>query len=169
MNEKEAKGKILTAKSLYHSIPQELSEQSFNGIPLKPEIWNDAEDTLGFHRPPYTSLLVSQPASAAVRGGQKDIYFDEAAHIRDFAKLYQAALPAITRGESRITVVSTPMDMSGLFHEIIMDEEAYTEYSRHYIPWWESIAMCKAELYEEAQAMAPTMTTEQRVNTIGTD
>lgn len=169
VNEKEAKGKILTAKSLYHSIPQELSEQFYNGLPLKPVIWNDAEDTLGFHHPPSTSLLVSQPASSAIRGGQKDIYFDEAAHIRDFAKLYQAALPAITRGESRITVVSTPMDMSGLFHDIIEDVEGYPQYSRHYIPWWESLAMCKNELYEEAQALAPVMSTHDRVAKYATD
>ncbi len=169
VNEKEAKDKILTAKSLYHSMPPELKEQMFNGMPLKPDIWNDAEDTLGFHRPPYTSLLVSQPASSAVRGGQKDIYFDEAAHIRDFAKLYQAAIPAITRGESRITVVSTPFDMNGLFFEINSDVEAYPQYSRHSIPWWESLAMTLADLYEEAQAEAPMMSTQDRVATYGTD
>ncbi len=169
INEKEAKGKILYAKALYHSMPNELKEIVHNGLPVKPEIWNDSEDTIGFHRPPHTSLLVSQPASSAVRGGQKDIYFDEAAHIRDFGKLYQAALPAITRGESRITVVSTPMDMSGLFYDITSDEDAYPEYSRHYIPWWESLAMCKADLYEEAQALAAMMSTEARVEKYGTD
>lgn len=164
VNQNEAKDKIEIARSFYHSIPDSLKDSGF-----KPVLWNDAEDTLGFHGPPNTSLLISQPASSAVRGGKKDIYFDEAAHIRDFKKLYQAAIPAIIRGEGRITVISTPMDESGLFYDIATDPEGYPEYTRHVVPWWESAPMVKPEWYAEAQAMAEVMSTEERVKKYGTD
>ena len=162
VNQNEAKDKIDIAKSFYHSIPDDLADSGF-----KPVLWTDAEDTLGFHGPPHTSLLISQPASSAVRGGRKDIYFDEAAHIRDFKKLYQAALPAIIRGEGRITVVSTPMDESGLFYDIAHDVENYEEYSRHIVPWWEAVPMVKPGFIEEAMATAATMATEERVKKYG--
>lgn len=163
INQGEAKDKIEIARTLYHSIPDKLKDSGF-----KPLLWNDSEDVLGFHGPPNTSLLISQPASSAVRGGKKDIYFDEAAHIRDFKKLYQAALPAITRGDGRITVVSTPMDESGLFYDIATDEESYAEYTRHIVPWWEASVMVKPEYYEEAIAMSPVMDTYERVKKYGT-
>ena len=163
INQTEAKDKIVYARSLYHSISDTLFEAGF-----KPILWNDSEDTLGFHGPPNTSLLISQPASSAVRGGKKDIYFDEAAHIRDFKKLYQAAMPAILRGEGRITVVSTPMDESGLFYDIATDEENYGEYTRHVVPWWETQIMVSPELLPEAMAEAPTMNTWDRVQRYGT-
>lgn len=164
VNQNEAKDKIEIAKSFYHSIPDDYKDSGF-----KPVIWHDAEDTLGFHGPPHTSLLISQPASSAVRGGKKDIYFDEAAHIRDFKKLYQAALPAIIRGQGRITVVSTPMDESGLFYDIANDVENYPEYSRHIVPWWEAASMVKPDWYEEAMATAPLMNTYDRIMKFGSD
>lgn len=162
VTQEEAKDKINIAKNLYHSIPEDFKEQG-----IKPDIWNDAEDTLGFHGPPHTSLLISKPASSGVRGGKKDIYFDEAAHIRDFKKLYQAALPAIIRGEGRITVVSTPMDESGLFYDIATDPKTYPEYTRHVVPWWEAEPMVKADHLAEALALAPTLSTPERVNRFG--
>jgi phage FluMu gp28-like protein len=164
VNQKEAEDKIEIARSLYHSIDDSLKERG-----LKPVLWNDATETLGFHGPPHTSLLISQPASAAVRGGKKDIYFDEAAHVRDFKKLYQAAMPAIIRGEGRITVVSTPMDESGLFYDIATDEVNYANYSRHVVPWWEAPVMVKEGYLEEAIALAPVMTTDERIKRYGTD
>jgi phage FluMu gp28-like protein len=164
VNQDEARDKIEIARSLYHSIPDELKETG-----TKPVLWNDAADNIAFHGPPHKSELISQPASAAVRGGKKDIYFDEAAHIRDFAKLYQAALPAIIRGEGRITVVSTPMDESGLFYDIASDEIAYPFYSRHVVPWWEASIMVKEGWLEEAMAEAADMPTEARLEKYGND
>lgn len=164
VNQEEAKDKIEISRSLYHSIDDSLKE-----IGLKPVLWNDSESALGFHGPPGTSMLISQPASSAVRGGKKDIYFDEAAHIRDFKKLYQAAMPAILRGEGRITVVSTPMDESGLFYDISTDAVEYSNYTRHEVPWWEAPVMVKSEYLAEAIALAPVMSTEERVHQFGTD
>lgn len=164
VNQDEARDKIEIARSLYHSIPDELKDSG-----VKPVLWNDAADNLAFHGPPHKSELISQPASAAVRGGKKDIYFDEAAHIRDFAKLYQAALPAIIRGEGRITVVSTPMDESGLFYDIATDEVAYPYYSRHVVPWWEASIMVREGYIEEALALAYDMPTAERLEKYGND
>lgn len=150
INQTEAADKIQIARTLFHSIPDELKASEPR---LKPQLWADAEWELSFHTPPNVSELFSQPASAAIRGGKKDIYFDEFAHVRDAKKLYQAALPAITRGDGRITVVSTPLGQSGLFYDIVTKVDDYPEYSRHSIPWWECSIMCVSPGHQ-AEAMA---------------
>lgn len=167
INQKEAADKIEIAGNLYHSIPDEFKESE---PVLKPVLWTNANDEISFHRPPHTSSIISQPASAAVRGGRKDIYFDEFAHIRDAVKLYRAAMPAITRGDSRLTIISTPLGQSGLFYDIASNEQAYPEYSRHAVPWWECSAMVVPEKYEEALALAAAVEgSEERVLAYGTD
>lgn len=170
INQNEASGKIEIVRNLYHSIPDELRESD-----IKPVIWTDSDKEISFHRPPNTSTIISQPASAAVRGGRKDIAFDEFAHIRDANKLYQAALPAITRGNSAISIISTPLGQSGLFWEIAEDLEKFPEYSRHVVPWWESAAMVNPKWVDPATgwvrpevfALAPNMGTEERVKEFG--
>jgi phage FluMu gp28-like protein len=164
VNQKEAADKVEIVRRLYHSMPDILKDDG-----IKPDLWTDAQNEIAFGRPPYQGTLVSQPASSAIRGGRKDIYFDEFAHIRDAKKLYQAALPAITRGDSRITIVSTPLGQSGLFYDIAVDADAYPEYSRHSVPWWESRAMVKPELYDEALALAVELPTPERVEKYGSD
>lgn len=167
INQKEAADKIEIAGNLYHSIPDDFKESD---PVLKPVLWTNANDEISFHRPPITSSVISQPASAAVRGGRKDIYFDEFAHIRDAVKLYRAAMPAITRGDSRLTIISTPLGQSGLFYDIASNLQAYPQYSRHAVPWWECSAMVKTELYEEALALAAAVEgSEERVLQYGTD
>lgn len=167
INQKEAADKIEIAGNLYHSIPEAFKESD---PVLKPVLWTNANDEISFHRPPITSSIISQPASAAVRGGRKDIYFDEFAHIRDATKLYRAAMPAITRGDSRLTIISTPLGQSGLFYDIASNEQAYPQYSRHAVPWWECSAMVKPERYEEALALAALdQSSEERVLKYGTD
>lgn len=164
INQKEASDKIDIARNLYHSLPDELKEMG-----LKPVMWTDSENELSLHKPPHTSTLLSQPASAAVRGGRKDIIFDEFAHVRDAKKLYQAAMPAITRG-GRMTIISTPLGQSGLFYEICSDEAAYPQYSRHNIPWWESSAHVKPGYWQEALAHAADLNDPKlRVRTYGSD
>lgn len=160
INQEEASDKISIARNLYFSIPDELKDSGF-----KPPLYNNNAYELAFHSPPGVSILHSQPASSAIRGGKKDIYFDEFAHIRDAAKLYQAALPAISRGEGRITVISTPLGQSGLFYDICVDTDAYPGYSRHSVPWWEFTGYVREGYYEEALALAPEMDTEARIRT----
>lgn len=160
INQDEASDKIAIARNLYHSIPDELKD-----VGLKPQLYTDSAYELAFHSPPHVSILHSQPASSAIRGGRKDIYFDEFAHIRDSAKLYQAALPAISRGEGRMTVISTPLGQSGLFYDICVDVDSYPGYSRHSVPWWEFTGYVKEGYYEEALALAPELDTETRIKT----
>lgn len=164
VNQTEASDKVDIVRGLYHSMPDILKSEG-----IKPELWTDAQNEIAFGRPPHLGTLVSQPASSAIRGGRKDIYFDEFAHIRDAKKLYQAALPAITRGDSRITIVSTPLGQSGLFYDIAVDVDAYPEFSRHAVPWWESRAMVKPGWYDEALAFAADLPTHERVAKYGSD
>jgi hypothetical protein len=169
--EEEAKEKLRVGDQLWSSIPYELEE-----FGLKPIRWRNAEDALAFHEPPYTSTIMSKPGTSAVRGGKKDMYYDEAAFIKEFPKLWQAGLPAITRGEGRVTVVSTPMGESGLYYELWKD----ARFSRHVVPWWESRFMVKgaedelamgidpyANSVAEAIALAPEMSTEERLMRFG--
>ena len=158
INQKEASDKVDYAKATYHSIP---SESGF-----KPPIYTSAEYEFSLHLPPYTSYIVSQPSSSAIRGGEKDIYLDEAAFIRDANKLYEAAIPATTRGNSRMTVVSTPLGQSGLFFDIAKDRHKYPEYSVHIVPWWECSIMSID--VAESIALAPDFDTETRVRRWGT-
>jgi len=166
INQKEAGDKVDIARALYHSIGDEFRETD---PVLKPILWTDADNEISFHRPPDTSAIISQPASSAIRGGRKDIYFDEFAHVRDAKKLYRAALPAITRGGARITIVSTPLAQSGMFFDIWSGEQTYANYSRHLVPWWECSAMVREGALPDALALASGLTTEERVRQYGTD
>ena len=61
INQKEASDKINYAKQFYYSIP-ELSG-------FKAPIYTSAEFEFSMHNHPNTSYMISQPASAAIRGG----------------------------------------------------------------------------------------------------
>jgi phage FluMu gp28-like protein len=159
INQKEASDKVNYAKQFYFSIP-ELSG-------FRAPIYTSAEFEFSLHNHPDTSYLISQPASSAVRGGEKDVYFDEFAFIRDARKLYDAAIPATTRGDSRLTIVSTPLGQSGLFFEIANDRARYPEYSVHVVPWWECSIMTIDPA--ESTALAAEYDTPERVNRWGTD
>jgi phage FluMu gp28-like protein len=164
VNQEEASSKLRAAAALYASIPDELEPFGW-----KPPKFRDAEDALAFHYPPDTSTIISKPGTHAVRGGAKSVYFDEAAFIEKFPALYQAGVPAAIRGENRITVISTPMGESGLYHSIITDRDKYPNYSIHVIPWWESRYMVRDGALDDAIALAPTMDTPARVNEFGND
>lgn len=159
INQKEASDKITYAKQFYFSIPQDTG--------LRVPIYTSAEFEFSLHEHPDTSYLVSQPASSAIRGGEKDVYFDEFAFIRDAQKLYDAAIPATTRGNSRLTIVSTPLGQSGLFFDIANDRSRYPEYSVHTIPWWECSIMSLDPA--ESTALANDYDTDQRVKKWGTE
>lgn len=163
--QEEAADKLRIGDMLWSSIPME-----FDKLGFKPIKYKNAEDVLAFHYPPYTSTITSKPATSAIRGGKKDMYYDEAAFIKEFPRLYQAGLPAITRGAGRITVISTPFGEAGLYHEL-WNEDA-SKWSHHKIPWWESRFMVVGGNYDavlEACYYAPDMDTMTRVDTYGSD
>lgn len=163
INQDEASDKIDIIRALYHSLDDSLKPD------FKPDLWTDSENEVAFGRPPNLGILHSQPSSSAIRGGRKDIYIDEAAHIRDFKRIYQAALPAISRGDSRISVVSTPLGQSGLYYDMASDNITYSRYSRHVVPWWEASVMVRPGAYEEALALAAGVPTPERVVRYGSD
>lgn len=165
INQTEAADKIEIARNFYHSIPDVFGE---GADPIKRVLWKDSEHEIAFGRPPRVASLISQPASSGIRGGRKDIYFDEFAHIRDAKKLFTAAMPAIIRGGGRFTIISTPLGQSGLFYDVCTDIASYPQYSRHSVPWWECSEMVKPEFFDEAIAMAPDMDTVARVAKYGT-
>jgi hypothetical protein len=161
--QEEAQDKLRIGDMLYSSIDPEYER-------FRPVKYRNAEDALAFHHPPYTSTTISKPGTSAIRGGKKDMYYDEAAFIKEFPKLWQAGLPAITRGEGRVTVVSTPMGQSGLYYDLWKEPS----FSHHTIPWWESRFMIKGGDSEdpygavaESMAFAPDMQTIDRVERFG--
>lgn len=166
--EEEAQEKVKTGNMLWASTPD-----SFEPLGLKPIRWKQSLDSLAFHRPPYTSTITSKPGTSAIRGGKKDIYIDEAAFIAKFPELWQAAVPAITRGDGRATVISTPFGESGLYFDMWKSGE----WSMHDVPWWESRFMVRGAEFSsdpyaivaEARENAPSMSTVQRINAYGSD
>lgn len=162
VNQEEASQKLRVASSLWASIPEELAPYGW-----KPIKFRDAEDALAFHNPPDTSTIISKPGTHAVRGGAKSVYFDEAAFIEKFDRLYQAGAPAALRGDNRITVISTPLGESGLYYEIITNRERYPDFTIHTFPWWESRYMVKDGALADAIAEAPTLDTPDRVYKYG--
>lgn len=158
------------AGMLWASIPDQFRETG-----LKPIKYQDSKEKLAFHMPPRVSTIVSKPGTSAIRGGKKDMYYDEAAFIAEFPSLYQAGLPAITRGQGRVTVVSTPYGESGLYYELWNE----SKWSHHKVPWWESRFMVRGGInpdgspnYEpvyEATALAPDMDTQTRIDRFASD
>lgn len=148
---------------MYHSIPDDVK-----ALGLKPDLYTDSAFVLAMHYPPRVSEIHSQPASSAIRGGSKNVYFDEFAHIRDATKLFQAAMPAISRGNKRFTIISTPLGQSGPFYDIWDDIEQYPNWTRHQVPWWEFSGYVKEGYYEEALAESPHLDTETRLQRYAT-
>jgi phage FluMu gp28-like protein len=132
----EAQGKIDYIRSLWESLPMR----------WRSPLAYDNTERIGFHSGRARSSIKSVAASAGVRGGQKDIVFDEAAHIGQFASLYTAALPATVR-DGRFDIISTPLGQSGKFYEIWTspvagDGDDEYQYSRHEFAWWDVSFFC---------------------------
>lgn len=72
--------------------------------------------------------LPSNPKT--VRGFTGDVYLDEFALHKGQRDIYKALLPTITRGH-RISIISTPLGQSDLFHEIFTEPNKYPDFSRH--------------------------------------
>jgi phage FluMu gp28-like protein len=158
INQKEASDKIVYAKQFFYSIPAEIG--------LRAPIYTSSTFEFSLHEQPDTSYMVSQPASSAIRGGEKDIYFDEFAHVRDAGVLYDAAVPATTRGNSRFTVISTPLGQSGKFFDIAKDRGRFPGYTIHIVPWYECSIMSVDVV--ESTAIGADYSTEDRVRKWGT-
>ncbi len=161
----EAQGKIRYIRSLWESLPARWR------IPLEV----DNSERIAFHKGRRQSTIRSIAASAGVRGGKKDVIFDEAAHIPNFDLHFVAALPATIRGEGRMEVTSTPLGKRGKFWEIYENlpgrdgKGQYDEWSFHNFAWWDVPFFCTnprearrrwLEDYEESPAFLYEMLDE---------
>jgi len=133
VNQREAQGKIAYIRALWESLPARWRH------PLSV----DNQLAIGFHSGARRSLINSIAPSAGVRGGKKDIVFDEAAHVLNFDTCYVAALPATVRGKGAMTVVSTPLGQRGRFWEIWSNKDGnYNDWSRHFFSWFDVSFFC---------------------------
>jgi phage FluMu gp28-like protein len=134
INRAEAQGKITYIRNLWESLPMQWRH------PLAV----DNAEKIAFHSGRRMSTIRSIAASAGVRGGKKDIVFDEAAHIPQFAHLFVAALPATVRAQGGFDVVSTPLGQVGKFYEIWSNfEDRYDDWARHAFVWIDVTSFCK--------------------------
>ena len=128
----EAQGKIRYIRNLWESLPLRWR------IPLSV----DNTEQIGFHSGRRKSFIKSTAPTPGLRGGKKDIVFDEAAHIALFAHLFTAALPATIR-DGAFDIISTPLGKSGKFYEIWSDPKGdYEDFSRHAFMWWNVSFFC---------------------------
>jgi phage FluMu gp28-like protein len=81
-------------------------------------------------------------ASSGIRGGRKDVIFDEFSHIEKSRELFYAAAPAIINGGHTMDIVSTPAGDQDLCSEIWFNRPdprtgttAYGDFSRHQFIW----------------------------------
>lgn len=134
INLKEATDKIKYIRNFWDTLPARYQ------IPL--EIDNAL--SIGFHKGNNRSVVNSLAASAGIRGGRKEIVFDEFAHIPKSEELFKAALPAIMNGDLTIDLVSTPMGRHNIFADIWFNEpdasgrNPYDYFTRHEFIWFET-------------------------------
>lgn len=133
VNQKEASDKIQTVRNFWESLP----------IRWRHPLSKDNELAIAFHAGRRRSVINSIAASAGVRGGQKDVVFDEAAHIPTFDQLFVAALPATIRDKGGFDVISTPLGNQGKFAELWLNQTGkYNHWSRHEFYWWHVTEFC---------------------------
>jgi phage FluMu gp28-like protein len=113
------------------------------------------------------SRLISHPCRPVRGKARARIYLDEFAHYMDDRKIYQSAVPVITKG-GVVRIGSSPLGGGGLFWEIYTQAtQSYPGYKRFRVPWW-LIRSLSVDI-KRAVAEAPGMLTEQRVLTFGTE
>jgi phage FluMu gp28-like protein len=110
------------------------------------------------------SRVISMP-QRPVRGKARAwFYLDEFAHYRLDKPIYIGTLPVMTKG-GRMRIGSTTFGARGMFWEIGEQTTGrYPGYTRVITPWWEVTALLRPGVtVREASLVAPTLTTEERV------
>lgn len=134
INRAEAQGKITYVYNLWESLPKRWRH------PLSTK----TTEQIAFHGSGRSrSRIRSIAASAGVRGGKKDIVFDEAHFIPNFETLFVGALPATVRNSGGFDAVSTPNGQQGRFFTIWADpEHKYTDWTRYSFVWLDVTTFC---------------------------
>lgn len=73
------------------------------------------------------------------QGFTGDIWMDEFAWYANPKKIWHAFVPSIGAIKGRFTIMSTPFEEAGLFHELNFDEAKYFMFSRHRIDIYRAI------------------------------
>jgi phage FluMu gp28-like protein len=155
INQEEASEKIRYAKAVIEALDKEVR-------PRKLIIDNTFEIELS-----NGSRLISHPCRPPRGKSRAHVYLDEFAHYPNDRKIYQAALPILSKG-GKIRIGSSPLGARGMFWEIYSEAlRKYPGYVRVTIPWWVTISMSTDP--DTATLEAPGMTTDERVYRFGTD
>lgn len=131
INLRESIDKIRYIRNLYDTLPERWK------VPLA----IDNATSIGFHKGAKTSYINSIAASAAVRGGRKEVLFDEFAHMQLAEELFYAAAPAILNGDLTLDIVSTPKGNLDIFSKIWRNDkdhmgvQPFNMFSRHQFIW----------------------------------
>lgn len=154
----DAKEKIRHADMLFDSIPSKWQKRRVTDNKTELEF----EDSKG-----RRSRMISLPCRDPRGKGKADVYLDEMPFMRMPQKIYTAAVPIISRGGGRLTLGSTPLGKSDLFYEIMEGRpENYPMYDRFRVAWWDCPEFCTN--VPAARLLAPSMTTDERVERFGT-
>jgi len=164
INQEEANEKIIYARGLYESLP----------LSVKKKIVVDNKHSLEFEdysgkKRSRTRIVSHAQREPRGKGGNVDVYLDEAAHYTWGTQIYVAAVPIITRGEGSLTIGSTPLGKTGIHYDIMAKDLYKRIYSFHKIYWWNCIDFVKRGRFKEAQKKAPFMETPERVLKYGED
>jgi len=131
INQEEANEKITYSRALFESLP----------LAIKKRCVVDNKHTLEFEDPSgkkqsRTRIISHAQREPRGKGGNVDVYLDEAAHYTWGDQIYVAAVPIISRGTGTLTIGSSPLGKKGIHFEI-MDNDIYRKiYSYHQIWWW---------------------------------
>lgn len=164
INQEEANEKIVYSRGLYESLP--LSVQKKKVVDNKHSL--EFEDPSG-KKSTRTRIISYAQREPRGKGGNVDVYLDEAAHYTWGEEIYVAAVPIITRGQGTLTIGSSPLGKKGIHYEIISNSAYKRVYNYHRVFWWNCIDFVKKGKFRDAQDRAFGMSTEERVVTYGSE
>lgn len=154
INKEEATEKIRYAKAVMEALDAEVRPRLIIDNTFELELENG-------------SRLISHPCRPPRGKARARVYLDEFAHYPNDRKIYQAAIPILSKG-GVIRIGSSPLGARGMFWEIFTESmRKYPGYVKRSIPWWVTQAMCKDTRL--AVFDAPALTTDERVYRFGTE
>jgi len=164
INQEEANEKIVYTRGLFESMP----------LSVRKKLVVDNKQTLEFEDKSgkyssRTRVISHAQREPRGKGGNVDVYLDEAAHYTWGESIYVAAVPIITRGSGTLTIGSSPLGKKGIHYDIIAKEAFRKIYSYHEVYWWDCIEFVKKGSYKKARKVAHAMSTEERVAKFGSD
>jgi len=164
INQEEANEKIIYARGLYESLP--LSIQKKIIVDNKHSL--EFEDKSG-KLASRTRIISHAQREPRGKGGNVDVYLDEAAHYTWGEAIYVAAVPIITRGTGTLTIGSSPLGKKGIHYDIIAKDAYRRIYTYHRVYWWHCVDFVKRGFFKKAQKLAPSMPSAERIVKFGSE